>query len=78
MWSPAGLNDDEPTRANFAPGYVNLRNYEEPAMIKVKQLAHVCIFANDLDETRRFYEDVLGIDIQFKFPARRKDFRFLP
>ncbi|WP_263483105.1 MULTISPECIES: VOC family protein [unclassified Mesorhizobium] len=47
-------------------------------MIKVKQLAHVCIFANDLDETRRFYEDVLGIDIQFKFPARRKDFRFLP
>lgn len=36
-------------------------------MIKVKQLAHVCIFANNLDETRRFYEDVLGINIQFNF-----------
>nr|WP_245276039.1 VOC family protein [Mesorhizobium sp. LNHC220B00] len=36
-------------------------------MIKVKQLAHVCIFANDLEETRRFYRDVLGMDIQFNF-----------
>ncbi|MBZ9706318.1 VOC family protein [Mesorhizobium sp. ESP7-2] len=36
-------------------------------MIKVKQLAHVCIFANDLEETRRFYGDVLGMDVQFNF-----------
>ncbi|MEI9412358.1 VOC family protein [Mesorhizobium salmacidum] len=36
-------------------------------MIKVKQLAHVCIFANDLEETRRFYRDVLGMKIQFNF-----------
>ncbi|MBZ9918272.1 MULTISPECIES: VOC family protein [unclassified Mesorhizobium] len=45
-------------------------------MIKVKQLAHVCIFANDLDETRRFYEDVLGIDIQFNFLRDGKIFGF--
>lgn len=36
-------------------------------MIKIKQVAHVCIFAHDLEETRRFYEDVLGMDIAFKF-----------
>ena len=36
-------------------------------MIKVKQVAHVCIFAHDLEETRGFYEDVLGMDIAFKF-----------
>ncbi|TGQ63868.1 VOC family protein [Mesorhizobium sp. M00.F.Ca.ET.186.01.1.1] len=36
-------------------------------MIKVKQLAHVCIFANNLEETRRFYRDVLGMEIQFNF-----------
>ena len=36
-------------------------------MIKTKQIAHVCIFAHDLDETRRFYEDVLGLDTQFNF-----------
>lgn len=36
-------------------------------MIKVKQIAHVCIFAHDLEETRRFYEDVLGLDTQFNF-----------
>jgi glyoxylase I family protein len=36
-------------------------------MIKVKQLAHVCIFAHDLDETRKFYEDVLELNTQFNF-----------
>jgi glyoxylase I family protein len=35
--------------------------------IKVKQVAHVCIFAHDLEATRRFYEDVLGMDTQFNF-----------
>ncbi|MER9010845.1 VOC family protein [Mesorhizobium sp. M0894] len=33
-------------------------------MVKVKQLAHVCIFANDLEKTRSFYRDVLGMDTQ--------------
>ena len=36
-------------------------------MIKVKQLAHVCIFAHDLEATRSFYRDVLGLDTQFNF-----------
>ncbi|TJV51374.1 MAG: VOC family protein, partial [Mesorhizobium sp.] len=36
-------------------------------MIKVKQLAHVCIFADDLEVTRSFYRDVLGMDTQFNF-----------
>lgn len=40
---------------------------ETMAGIKVKQVAHVCIFANDLEETRRFYGDVLGMDIAFNF-----------
>ncbi|MDX8432185.1 VOC family protein [Mesorhizobium abyssinicae] len=36
-------------------------------MIKVKQLAHVCIFAHDLEATRSFYRDVLGMDTRFNF-----------
>lgn len=36
-------------------------------MIKVKQLAHVCIFAHDLEATRSFYRDVLGLDTRFNF-----------
>ena len=35
--------------------------------IEVKQLAHVCIFANDLTETSDFYRDVLGLDVAFNF-----------
>lgn len=35
--------------------------------IKVRQLAHVCIFANDLTETRDFYRDVLGLPVAFNF-----------
>jgi len=31
-------------------------------MIKVKQLAHVCIFAHDLEATRAFYRDVWGLE----------------
>ena len=45
-------------------------------MIKVKQLAHVCIFANDLEDTRRFYEDVLGMEIQFNFLRNGEVFGF--
>ena len=45
-------------------------------MIKVKQLAHVCIFANDLEETRRFYGNVLRMEIQFNFLRDGKVFGF--
>jgi glyoxylase I family protein len=45
-------------------------------MIKVKQVAHVCIFARDLNETRKFYEDVLGLEIQFNFLRDGKIFGF--
>lgn len=45
-------------------------------MIKVKQIAHVCIFAHDLEKTRAFYEDVLGLDIQFNFLRDGRIFGF--
>ncbi|RWO60327.1 VOC family protein [Mesorhizobium sp.] len=45
-------------------------------MIKVKQLAHVCIFADDLEVTRSFYRDVLGMDTQFNFLRDGKIFGF--
>lgn len=45
-------------------------------MIKVKQLAHVCIFAHDLEATRRFYRDVLGMDTRFNFLRDGKIFGF--
>ncbi len=45
-------------------------------MIKVKQVAHVCIFAHDLDVTRAFYEDVLGLDTAFNFLRDGKIFGF--
>ena len=45
-------------------------------MIKVKQLAHVCIFAHDLEATRAFYRDVLGLDTQFNFLRDGKMFGF--
>lgn len=35
--------------------------------IRTKQLAHVCILARDLAETRDFYRDVLGMDVAFNF-----------
>jgi len=35
--------------------------------IRTKQLAHVCIFARDLAETRDFYRDALGMEIVFNF-----------
>lgn len=33
----------------------------------IKQVAHTCIFAHDLDETQAFYRDVLGISTVFTF-----------
>ncbi|CDX37423.1 conserved hypothetical protein [Mesorhizobium sp. SOD10] len=45
-------------------------------MIKVKQLAHVCIFAHDLEATRRFYRDVLGTDTRFNFLRDGRIFGF--
>lgn len=35
--------------------------------IEVRQVAHVCIFARDLAETRDFYRDVLGLKVAFNF-----------
>lgn len=45
-------------------------------MIKTKQIAHVCIFAHDLDETREFYRDILGMDTAFNFLRDDKVFGF--
>ena len=33
----------------------------------IKQLAHVCIRTRDLDSTRRFYTEVLGMSVAFEF-----------
>lgn len=33
----------------------------------IKQVAHTCIFAHDLDKTETFYRDVLGIPTAFNF-----------
>jgi lactoylglutathione lyase/glyoxylase I family protein len=35
--------------------------------IRTRQLAHVCIFARDLAETRDFYRDALGMEVVFNF-----------
>jgi len=35
--------------------------------IRVKQVAHVCILARDLAETRAFWADVLGLPVKFEF-----------
>ncbi|MGR3661630.1 MAG: VOC family protein [Paracoccaceae bacterium] len=45
-------------------------------MIKVKQVAHVCIFANDIDETKAFYKDTLGLEPVFNFLRDGKVFGF--
>ena len=36
-------------------------------MIRVKQIAHICIFAKDLEKTRAFYNQVLGLESGFNF-----------
>lgn len=35
--------------------------------IEVRQLAHLCIFTDDLAATRDFYRDALGLGIAFNF-----------
>lgn len=44
--------------------------------ITVRQLAHVCIFARDVEETRRFYEDVIGLRTVFNFTRDGRIFGF--
>ena len=44
--------------------------------IKVKQVAHVCIFAKDLAETRDFYQNVLGLPIVFNFNRKGEWYGF--
>jgi catechol 2,3-dioxygenase-like lactoylglutathione lyase family enzyme len=33
----------------------------------IKQVAHACIFAHDLQETERFYSEVFGLPVSFRF-----------
>jgi lactoylglutathione lyase/glyoxylase I family protein len=33
----------------------------------IKKIAHACIFAHDLEATEKFYKDVLGIEVVFRF-----------
>lgn len=42
----------------------------------VRQVAHVCIFARDLDETARFYKDALGLDKVFNFTRQGRVFGY--
>ena len=44
--------------------------------IKTKQVAHVCIFARDVEQTRRFYEDVIGLGTVFNFTREGRIFGF--
>ena len=44
--------------------------------IEAKQLAHVCIFASDLAETRDFYRDVLGLEVKFNFTRQGEWYGF--
>ena len=45
-------------------------------MIRVRQLAHVCILSTDLEKTRAFYVDTLGLKILFNFLRDDKVFGF--
>ncbi len=42
----------------------------------VKQIAHACIFAHDLDKTADFYKRVLGFDKLFNFTRDGKVFGY--
>lgn len=44
--------------------------------IRVRQLAHICILARDLAETRAFYTDVLGLPVKFEFLRDGRPFGF--
>jgi glyoxylase I family protein len=42
----------------------------------VRQIAHVCIFARDLEATAKWYREVLGFDIAFNFSKDGKPFGY--
>jgi glyoxylase I family protein len=42
----------------------------------IKQLAHVCIFARDLDATEAFWSGVLGLPVAFRFTREGKPYGF--
>lgn len=44
--------------------------------IKVKQVAHLCIFTLNIDDAKAFYKDVLGMDSVFHFSRDGKVFGF--
>ena len=45
-------------------------------MIEVRQVAHVCVLADDLDRTRDFYARVLGMTTAFDFTKDGRTFGF--
>lgn len=42
----------------------------------IKQIAHLCIHANDLERSRHFYHDILGLEIKFEFEKNGKPFGY--
>ena len=42
----------------------------------IKQLAHICIHATDLEKTAWFYTDVLGLEKAFEFQRNGETFGF--
>ena len=42
----------------------------------IKQLAHLCIHSKDLEKTKVFYCDILGLEQKFKFYKENKLFGF--
>ena len=44
--------------------------------IRIRQVAHVCILARDLAETRDFYARVLGLPVKFEFLRDGRTFGF--
>lgn len=46
------------------------------AGIGVRQVAHVCILARDLEATRAFYRDVFGMETRFNFTRDGRIFGF--
>ena len=36
----------------------------------IKQIAHICILAKDLEETSKFYTEVLGLEKSFEFEQK--------
>jgi catechol 2,3-dioxygenase-like lactoylglutathione lyase family enzyme len=42
----------------------------------IKTLAHVCLFSRDLERTRQFYCDGLGLSVQFRFMRQGELFGF--